>query len=133
MSPNPLQRKLLYKKTEIPFSLSDLKESIKGKTEVRFVQSHSLSCQKFINFSSYGNISTIFTCNLVKIIFINIFFLFCRSVEDSNSDHLIGRLDPWGVWLLRRGTDLVCTNQYRSVLPLLHPVTLNLKYLKYYM
>ncbi|KAJ7380058.1 ATP-binding mismatch repair protein [Desmophyllum pertusum] len=72
MSPNPMQRKLLYKKTEIPFSLSDLKELAKRKKEL-------------------------------------------RSVEDSNLDHLIGRLDPWGVWLLRRGTDLVCVNQYRIV------------------
>jgi len=70
MSPNPLQRKLLFKKTEIPFSLSELKESVKRKTEL-------------------------------------------RSVEVSSSDHLIGRLDPWGVWLLRRGPDLVCANQYR--------------------
>ncbi|XP_078376217.1 uncharacterized protein LOC144659619 isoform X2 [Oculina patagonica] len=98
MSPNPLQRKLLYKKTEIPFSLTDVKESVKRKTDP-------------------------------------------RSIEDSNSDHLIGRLDPWGVWLLRRGTDLVCVNQYRIQEQLLfqrlmachslpkeglkHPITLN--------
>lgn len=44
MSPNPLQRKLLYKKTEIPFSMSNLKESVKRKTELRFVQSSSLCC-----------------------------------------------------------------------------------------
>ena len=44
MSPNPLQRKLLYKKTEIPFSMSNLKESVKRKAEVRFVQSSSLCC-----------------------------------------------------------------------------------------
>jgi len=72
MSPNPMQRKLLYKKTEIPFCLNALKELAKRNEKKR------------------------------------------RSLEeDTNSLHLIGRLDPWGVWLLRKGTKLVCVNQYR--------------------
>lgn len=33
--------------------------------------------------------------------------------DHSNTDHLIGRLDPWGVWLMQKGKDLVCVNQYR--------------------
>ena len=48
-------------------------------------------------------------------------FKFCFRVmslpsyleDHSNTDHLIGRLDPWGVWLMQKGKDLVCVNQYR--------------------
>lgn len=74
MSPNPLQRKLLYKKTEIPFCLNSLKDLAKKRRIEK------------------------------------------RSVEQNSGslDCLIGRLDPWGVWLLlRKGSDIVCVNQYR--------------------
>ena len=48
-------------------------------------------------------------------------FNFCSRVmslrsfleDHSNTDHFIGRLDPWGVWLMQKGKDLVCVNQYR--------------------
>ena len=44
-----------------------------------------------------------------------VLFFFDRSVDqNSTQDSLIGRLDPWGVWLmLKKGTDIVCANQYR--------------------
>ena len=39
MSPNPLQRKLLYKKKEVQFSLGDLKNSVKRRAkEARYKQ-----------------------------------------------------------------------------------------------
>ncbi|XP_067021611.1 PMS1 protein homolog 1-like isoform X3 [Acropora muricata] len=73
MSPNPLQRKVLYKKTEVPFCLNALREVAKNRRKGQ------------------------------------------RSVDqNSTQDSLIGRLDPWGVWLmLKKGTDIVCANQYR--------------------
>ncbi|CAH3164518.1 unnamed protein product [Porites evermanni] len=74
MSPNPMQRKVLYKKENIPFCLATLKQSQDDRGKDQRYKSKQ---------------------------------------EETNSDHLIGRLDPWGVWLIKRGNDIVCVNQYR--------------------
>ena len=46
-------------------------------------------------------------------IFVFVLSLPSNLEDHSNTDHLIGRLDPWGVWLMQKGKDLVCVNQYR--------------------
>ena len=109
MSPNPLQRKVLYKKREVPFCLNALTEVVKNrrKGQRSVVEKKILPWDLTVHAVGTFKATTVYVCFC--------FFFFGRSVDqNSTPDSLIGRLDPWGVWLmLKKGTDIVCANQYR--------------------